>query len=379
MIRKFIVLTVATLLAYASCGDNDLPSTDGGAAAVRPIGGHPVDAAGNYTANATSFTVFVLGAAGGPVESRVSGYLIHPANSSNMLGFDCGSLMSGLRQAAKVVSSTAPFNALKGKLSSRDIHRNVISGYLVSHAHIDHMSGLIIASADERASNKTAGILPKAILGLNSTLVNIHNHAFNNQLWPDLALFGFYFYQQLIPGSVAHNVSGIQGLDAIAFPVSHGSNYLSTCFLLGTNLSNLEAAEGSAILLCGDLGTDANEKSVYMNDMWTAVAPLVASSRLKAIMIECSFPTATSTGALFGHLTPALLFQELHTLAKKVGSDNALKGMKVLIQHIKENDVDDDTGVSASVGVVAQELESLNDVGVDLIFTHEKVGGAISV
>ncbi|KAI8611560.1 cAMP phosphodiesterases class-II-domain-containing protein [Chytriomyces sp. MP71] len=310
------------------------------------------------------FSLFVLGAGGGPVDARVSGFALLPPNSaSDLICFDCGTLRHSLHGVAKYFGS-----------SSRHVHQNMIAAYLVSHAHLDHISGMVIASADERSPDKG----PKPIVGLNETLSALHMHIFNNQVWPDMPGFGFFFYQELEPRLVVQHLGRAQGgLNVIAFPVSHGKSYLSTCFLLGYNLSDFSLHEGDAILLCGDLGSDSNEGTNLNEDMWSALAPLIINHRLKTILIECSFPSETPSHLLFGHLTPILLLEELHVLASKVRS--SLAGLRIIVQHIKESDLDDVTGRSATVDAIKIELMRLNNLKVDILFAHEFIGNKIDL
>ncbi|KAI9346292.1 cyclic-AMP phosphodiesterase [Obelidium mucronatum] len=322
------------------------------------------------------FNIVVLGAAGGPIESRVSGYLIHVTSSSVLVSFDAGSMLGGLRKAVPAIQNIiapALTPQISTPLNSSYIYKHLISAHFVSHPHLDHCAGLIIASqADQpRAS--------KPIYGLNSTLTALREHAFNNILWPNLPSFGFYRYVELDP-YYTHTLPG--SLNVTAFPVSH-ADIVSTCFLL-------HSSNAATFLTCGDLGSDSNEHSTQNLKMWTAIAPLIVSKTLKGIMIECSFPNSTPSNALFGHLTPALLIQELRVLEGLVsslsgnggcgGGPRPLEGLVVIVQHIKETDLSDtDDYSSVIVDTVVQQLLDLNDLGIRFEFTHQHVGGIISI
>ncbi|KAJ3078416.1 hypothetical protein HDU99_000597 [Rhizoclosmatium hyalinum] len=125
--------------------------------------------------------------------------------------------------------------------------------------------------------------------------------------------------------------------------------------------------------------------------MWNSVAPLVSSKRLKALMIECSFPDSTPTSSLFGHLTPKLVIQELRVLAQAVLDlgksgcsatiENVLQGFTVIIQHVKESidAVRAEGGRDSAVEKIVQELGEQNNLGVKFIFAHQNIGGIIAV
>ena len=60
--------------------------------------------------------------------------------------------------------------------------RSRIKAYLISHGHLDHISGFLLNSPNDQAG--------KYILGLNETISIIRQHYFNNQAWADFASTG---------------------------------------------------------------------------------------------------------------------------------------------------------------------------------------------
>ena len=100
------------------------------------------------------FDVIVLGALGGIQDGNLSSYLIRPHGDRNAVACDAGSLVNGLR----VAQDKGIFRDVKVPEGSTDsvighVLKNEIKGYLISHAHLDHVQGLVIASPDD--SNKT--------------------------------------------------------------------------------------------------------------------------------------------------------------------------------------------------------------------------------
>lgn len=129
-------------------------------------------------------------------------------------------------------------------------------------------------------------------------------------------------------------------------PISHGSNsstpsYLSSAFFLRHDLADSE------ILLFGDVEPDSLARTPYNIYIWRAAAPMIPR-KLKAIFIECSWPSGRPDALLFGHMTPEHLVEEFKNLAREVvryrtGSPTvldkamkgALSGLRVYIIHCK--------------------------------------------
>jgi len=237
--------------------------------------------------------------------------MIAPIGSSNYVCMDAGTLHAGIEKAVTNKAFAIP---------AEKVLRQYIKSYCISHAHLDHISGLIINSPDD--TNKT-------IYGLSSTLETIKTHYFTWESWANFTDEGEtpqlkkYHYQALSPDSVV----AIKNTEMTvqAFPLSH-SNLTSTAFLLKNN--------DAYILYLGDTGPDAIEKSQNLHKLWLAVAPLIKSHQLKAIMIEVSFPDEQPDKTLFGHLTPKWLMKEMQDLAGLAGTDN-LKGFNIVVTHVK--------------------------------------------
>ena len=136
-----------------------------------------------------------------------------------------------------------------------------IKGYLISHAHLDHVAGLVIASPDDAK---------KPIYGLPSVLEDIQGTYFNWEAWPNFGSGGKepqlkkYDMTPLIPGERRDLQD--TAMQVTAYPLSHGG-VESTAFLI-------ESGE-DALLCFGDTGPDEVEKSTNMQDIWAAVAERV--------------------------------------------------------------------------------------------------------
>jgi len=81
------------------------------------------------------------------------------------------------------------------------------------------------------------------------------------------------------------------------------------------------------------------------------------------MIIETSFPNAVPNDKLFGHLTPALLLKELGQLQQYSGGEGSLKGLPVVISHIKPSLLAGQDTRSQ----ITEQLQQGNKLGVDFI------------
>jgi len=303
--------------------------------------GHEIISAQSLEKNAAAgavFRVVPLGVKGGLDESNLSSYLVGPQGSPDLVCLDAGTLHYGIQKAldsgafagmggsgkegaGKMNAGAGQAEGEAGGLSVTDILKNNIKAYFISHAHLDHVAGLIINSPDDG---------PKPVYGLSSCLEILRDKYFTWESWANFGdqgekpLLNKYHYVPMSPGretAIEHTAFAVT-----AFPLSHVAPYQSTAFLL---------RKGDAFLLyLGDTGADEVEHSDKLALLWQAVAPLIKAGKLKAIFIEVSFPDEQPDKLLFGHLTPRLLMKEMKTLGGLTG-EAALKGLPLVITHIK--------------------------------------------
>jgi len=73
-------------------------------------------------------------------------------------------------------------NSLPSDTDIQTFIQEQIKAYLISHGHLDHISGFIINSPNDKSG--------KFIVGLNQTINTIQNHYFTSQTWADFGPTG---------------------------------------------------------------------------------------------------------------------------------------------------------------------------------------------
>ncbi|MHC0444219.1 MBL fold metallo-hydrolase [Flavobacterium sp. 3-218] len=287
-----------------------------------------------------SFSVVPLGVMGGIDEKNLSAYLIAPSNTNDYICLDAGTVNAGIEKAIEKKTF---------KVSTSEVLRKYIKGYLISHAHLDHVSGLIINSPADSS---------KTVYATHKCMEMMENHYFNDQTWANFgdAGPGFplrkYHFQTLNLGEETLLTNA--KMTVKAFPLSHVNPFESTAFLIRSNTDYA--------LYLGDTGPDEVEKSNNLRDLWTAVAPLIKQKQLKGIFIEVSFPNEQPDKFLFGHLTPNYLMKELHVLEDLAGK-GSLKNFKIIITHLKPP--------AKNIVKIKEQLKNQNDLGVQIIFPEQ--------
>jgi 3',5'-cyclic-nucleotide phosphodiesterase len=286
-----------------------------------------------------SFRVVPLGVKGGIDESNLSAYMLAPVNSNNYVCLDAGTLHTGIEKAIENKTFAVPAEV---------VLRKYIKGYLISHSHLDHLAGLIINSPDDTVKN---------IYAFADCIETFKTNYFTWKSWANFADEGEtphlkkYHYKVLNPGEetpVENTEMWVK-----AFPLSH-SNLTSTAFLIRKN--------DSYMLYLGDTGPDEIEKSHNLESLWQAIAPLIKEKKLKAIMIEVSFPDEQPDKTLFGHLTPRWLMTELDAL-EKLSGQGSLKGFNIVVTHVKPP--------QSSIDRLKKQLAAENKLQLNLIYPQQ--------
>jgi 3',5'-cyclic-nucleotide phosphodiesterase len=263
----------------------------------------------------TGFKVIPLGVKGGLDESNLSAYLVAASGTNNYICLDAGTINAGIQKT--------DINQLFENASAEQVQKKFIKAYFISHGHLDHLAGLVLNAPND---------ISKPIYAFPSVIDVLKNNYFTWKSWANFAsegdkpILNKYTYQPLIAGKevIIPNTS----LQVTAYSLSHVNPYESSAFLVKNNASYL--------LYLGDTGADTVEKSSKLFELWAAVAPLVKAGKLTSIFIEVSFDNSIPDKALFGHLTPRLLMEELDKLNHL--SNGQLIKTNIVVTHIKPCD-----------------------------------------
>ncbi|MHC5202941.1 MBL fold metallo-hydrolase [Myroides sp. LJL119] len=292
-------------------------------------------------AQSQSLEIIPLGVYGGSEESNLSAYLVGVQDSKAYLCMDAGTLRSGINKAIEL-------NTFQD--TSTQVLQDYIKGYFISHGHLDHLSGLIINSPEDSK---------KPIYALDFVIDVFKNNYFTNASWANFAnqgeapIIGKYSYNQVEPGDFfdIQNTS----LQAKVYPLSHVNPQKSSAILV--------KHKQQYVLYFGDTGADRIENTNNLEYIWKDIAPLIDQNKLKNILIEVSFSNSQPENALFGHLTPKLLQEELSKLSHYTKQKQALKGLNIIVTHLKPS--------QGSIQKIQTELEQDNPFQVNYIFPEQ--------
>jgi len=280
---------------------------------------------------------------------------------------------------SRLALNTGPFTGLilpyeTPNANAAYLLRNLISTYLITHPHLDHLSGFAINTASFQHTSR-----PKKVAALPSTINAIKSHIFNDVIWPNLSDeeggVGLVSYMRLVEGGNIALGDGdgrgyielCDGLSVKAWSVSHGhcmkrhshrgssippaaadamhesvrrASYAnaspgalglrrgsithveqeSACVYDSSAFFIRDEESGHEILVFGDVEPDSISLIPRTARVWADAARKIVAGTLSAIFIECSYDDSQSDDTLFGHLAPRHLIAELQVLANEVGS-----------------------------------------------------------
>ncbi|KAI0399274.1 cAMP phosphodiesterase class-II [Xylaria palmicola] len=378
--------------------------------------------AGRNGVRRPAIQVIVLGAGGGPQEHNVTALLVRSLKTGwsrgSVVAFDAGVHLSAITRIFEATQppglgssialphklKTGPFAGMvitsaSPAINASYVTRHLIDTFLITHPHLDHISGFVINTAG------LPGTRPKRLAGLPSTIAAFKQHIFNNVIWPNLSDenngAGLVTYMRLVDGgspalgegdgkgflevseglaiklfSVSHghciekhshrgssassrfdsfdanslalSLRGVPGSHAASGPPSlargsgAGQEKESFCVYDSSAYFIRDEATGREILMFGDVEPDSISLTPRNLGIWQEAAPRIAKGNLVAIFIECSYDDSRTDDSLFGHLTPRYVIQEMQALAAAVEvvrhPPTAKKRKRDL--HIVRNDTD---------------------------------------
>ncbi|GAA5833377.1 hypothetical protein JCM11251_003477 [Rhodosporidiobolus azoricus] len=352
-----------------------------------------------------AFELLVLGCGGGPIETNLSSFLVKPYSgkwTDGCTGIEGGSTIGalssliernpyafegfGLEIGVDANELEAAADLTQGEQTLIGVGRegggkaaakvwDLISCFAITHAHLDHIAGLIISSAACRPP-------PKPVYGIKRTIENIEK-LMDGGVWPmlggwdDSVTIGRAYHYKHIPTPTPAPLPLSPHLSFHAFPLSHGldpsafrrkreaesssspapslnghahSNkpcnecYDSTAFFVK------EEQTGKELLFFGDVEPDSISKRGLNLAVWKVAAPKIAAGKLSVMFLECSYPSSQPASLLFGHFSPPYILEEMVILAslvteervragldRKLAEKDPLDGVIVVIQHIKDD------------------------------------------
>ncbi|WP_158093425.1 MBL fold metallo-hydrolase [Acetobacter sp. DsW_063] len=303
------------------------------------------DASASAADSPPGLEIVALGVRGGIVDGDLSAFLIHPSGDPRSLMCDAGTLGNGLLVAAK-----------RGNLGGRtpdQVLGSDIKAFLITHAHLDHVAGMLVAATDYPG---------KAVYALPATNGVLSDDYLNWVAWPNFSdrgkapRLGGLRLRDMTPG-VSMQIADT-AMTATAWPLEHGG-VQSTAFLVqGGN---------SAVVCLGDHGPDSPSGGNRGHQLWWALAPLVRSGQLHTIITEASYADPRPDSQLFGHMTPKYLIASLRDLAEEAGRPKALQGVTVIVSHVKYPV----GGDAAYRRLILQQLREGSDLGVKFIVPEQ--------
>ncbi|KAK7693151.1 hypothetical protein QCA50_002717 [Cerrena zonata] len=345
------------------------------------------------------FDLVVLGCGGGPSEYNLSSYLLKSCAASwteGIVALEAGNGIGALHQILK--ENPEPFfkRPLDGDRSFSTASRiySCIQCYLITHAHLDHVNSLVLAAGSLSGP-------PRRVFGLTQTLKDLET-IFADRLWPNLASWDAddpevkLLYSKLNADGQYKAISS--HLSARTMTVSHGrcragDPYDSATFFIRHDPS------GHELLFFGDVEPDTVADQPRNRDVWRIAASKIPD-QLRAIFIECSWPSGRPDSMLYGHLTPEHLRDELVILATEVlkarqektlipadepvrkrtkmnppspGSlTGVLEGLRVYIMHCKE-DINGSYDQPIQLVIAGQIRNLVNDLklGVEIVAVEQ--------
>ncbi|KAM5365341.1 hypothetical protein ACJZ2D_011057 [Fusarium nematophilum] len=145
--------------------------------------------------------VIVLGSGGGPQESNTTAFLVRSVGQEwrrgSLIAVDAGVHLSSITRLVEAAipspAPSPPFTLTSGPFAGLElpyasasanaahITRSLVDTYLITHPHLDHISGFVVNTAG------LPGTRPKKLAALPSTIQAFKNHIFNNVIWPNLS------------------------------------------------------------------------------------------------------------------------------------------------------------------------------------------------
>ncbi|MCS6884357.1 MAG: 3',5'-cyclic-nucleotide phosphodiesterase [Acidobacteriota bacterium] len=200
----------------------------------------------------------------------------------------------------------------------------LIRDVIITHSHLDHLAGLPLMLDNIFADME----ISVSAYSTKETIAALHDHIFNNVIWPDFSSFCNRLGARLIfEERQALTPFRLGELEILLVPVNHT---VPTCGVI--------VDDGQSAVAISSDTTDTEE-------IWRIAGQ---NPRLKALFMECSYPNRLERLAyLYGHLCPSLLLKQV----QKVGKDVPCYAYHIKAAYLREIM----TELEGLAGVVAAE------------------------
>lgn len=289
---------------------------------------------------APAFDVLPLGVKGGTYEDDLSCFAVRPHGAARYrVLLDAGTVATGI---ARHLGTRDPAEVERFLFGFEDV--------LLTHAHLDHLAGLIMVSPALLGREGPA----LRVRGHPRTVATVRDHMLRSDLWADFEEMGAL---ELVdaPTGQAFQAGGLRITPLKLDHTVPAHGYL------------LEVPGGAAMVHLGDTGPTRAEFEV--------ARPRLRRGKLRALSLECSFPDeAEELAILTGHLTPRLIARHLYELTsgreppardltdrEVAATGAALRGVRVLLHHVKPE----------GAAVIRQQVAALRARGLPMDFLHQ--------
>jgi cAMP phosphodiesterase len=185
--------------------------------------------------------------------------------------------------------------------------QSAIEHVVLSHAHLDHVVGLVFLTDNVQSAQSAAGRTSAVTASsLAPVIDDLRAHCFNNRLWPDFTRLPTVEEPVLRLQTLREREAvQIGGITVLPVPVHHAVPAAGFVLHDGT----------SGFVFSGDTGPT--------DELWRVAREVRG---IRAVVVETAFPNRLEPLArLAGHFTPALLEREM----------DKMPGAPLFVYHIK--------------------------------------------
>ena len=304
----------------------------------------------NCFAQNNNFQCIVLGCYEN-VENNLPSFAFSNLKNNDFFCIDAGTLLPGINAAIKQ-KIFRKFKFLNETKTSKEMFflRNNIKAFLISNENPESYFGLSVNISND---------LVPVVYGFPHIIESVKFYINNNKssVNSDMDLQEKKFEKIKYISIQPNEEIGIKGTEFFAYPylIKNSKNKNSSAYLIKFN--------DTYFLYLGNIIPDINGNSNELDNVWNKIAPLIKENKLNAIFIGCPVSNENA-GKEFPKLHPSLLIKELEQLARKIDKkedENSLKGLKVIITHIKSSFND----AISDEGIIKYQLRTNNKIGVN--------------